>query len=61
MPSARTRSSDMRSTADAPSVKPDELPAVTEPNRRSKTGRNADSASRDVSGRMPLSFATVVR
>ena len=48
----------MSSTAAAPSVSGDELPAVTDPYLRSNTGRSAASASSDVSDRMPLSVVT---
>ena len=48
----------MSSTAAAPSVSGDELPAVTEPYLRSNTGLSAASASSDVSARMPLSVVT---
>ena len=45
----------MSSTAAAPSVSGEELPAVTDPYLRSKTGLSLASASSDVSERTPLS------
>ena len=46
----------MSRTAAAPSVRGDELPAVTVPNRRSKTGGSAARASIEVSRRTRLSL-----
>ena len=57
-PSARALASDIRSTAAAPSVRGEELPAVTVPYFRSKTGGSLASASSDVSRRMRLSWVT---
>ena len=55
IPSRAARASDIRTTAAAPSVSGEELPAVTVPYRRSNTGGSAASASMVVSRRSRLS------
>ena len=55
MPSAVASSAFMSTTADAPSVRGDELPAVTEPCLRSKAGRSLASLSSEESVRTPSS------
>ena len=54
-PCFATASSEARITQDAPSVICEELPAVTWPHGRSKTGRNFASVSVVESGRTPSS------
>jgi hypothetical protein len=51
-------SSDISSTAAAPSVRAEELPALTVPLRLSKTAGSAASASGEVSRRSRLSSVT---
>ena len=50
-PSARARSASTSSTADAPSLMPELLPAVTDPPSRLNAGLSFASASADVSAR----------
>ena len=57
-PSARARSASTTSTAEAPSLMPDEFPAVTEPPSGRNAGRSFASASRLVSARGCSSRAT---
>ena len=57
-PSARARSASTSSTADAPSLMPELLPAVTEPPSVRNAGRSFASASRLVSARGCSSRAT---
>src|SRR5205807_92401 len=59
-PSAFAFSSDISSTAAAPSVSGDEFPAVIVPYLRSNTGRSFDSASSVESDRIRLSDSTIV-
>ena len=58
IPSLRIFSSFIRMTAEAPSVRGEEFPAVTEPCFRSNTGRRIPSFSKEESVRMPLSSET---
>ena len=56
--SSRAFCSLIKSTADAPSVRYELLPAVMLPNLRSKAGRSLASFSKEVSPRIPLSAST---
>ena len=59
-PSSRARPASTSSTADAPSLIPELLPAVTEPPSRLNAGRSLPSASIDVSARGCSSRSTSV-
>ncbi len=54
-PSSAALCSLINSTADAPSVRYELLPAVIVPNSRSNAGRSSASFSSEVSARIPLS------